>query len=74
MCTVSVKAGQIELNEARVTNEQRNKQGNNERTHQVSFLNLYVDGIACCMVMLGESRQGRMPDSIRERKDVTVVI
>ena len=39
MWTVSVKAGQSELNEAMVTNEQTK-----ERTHHVTFLNLYIDG------------------------------
>ena len=39
--TVSVKAGQSELNEARVINEQRHKQ-RQERTHHVTFLNLYI--------------------------------
>ena len=38
MWTVSVKAGQSELNEARVTNEQTK-----ERAHHVTFLNLYID-------------------------------
>ena len=38
MSTVGLKAGQSELNEARVTNDQTK-----ERTHHVTFLNLYID-------------------------------
>ena len=47
--TVSVKAGQSELNEAMVTNEETNKQ-RKERTHHVTFLNLYID-VGYCIPM-----------------------
>ena len=39
MWTVSVKAGQSELNEARLTNE-RTKKRKKERTHHVDFLKM----------------------------------